>query len=118
MEQYGAPRSYLDMNEGVDVISADGEAVGTLTHVLADERMDIFDGIVIEARGGHRFVDAPEVKELRERAVLLTITAAEVERLPAPTENPGVIEHGGAEDSDGPLAQKLRRAWDMITGRY
>lgn len=118
MADYGQPRSYLTVVPGVDVISADGRRVGALTHVLADEQADIFDGIVIDAPGGHRFVDAPEVAELFERAVVLTIDAAAVDGLPEPRANPAVMEHDGAEDSEGPLAQKLRRAWDLISGRY
>jgi uncharacterized protein YrrD len=120
MTDYGEPRSYLNVEEGVDVISADGRRVGALTHVLADEQTDIFDGVVIDVGsgpGGHRFVDAPEVSELRERAVLLTLTAADVERLPEPSANPAAL-HGGVEDAESPLAHKLRRAWDLISGRY
>jgi uncharacterized protein YrrD len=119
--EYGQPRSYLEADEGVDVISSDGQRVGALEHVLADDQSDIFDGIVIDTAtgpGGHRFVDAPEVSEFREHAVLLTITAAEVESLPEPSANPAVMQHGGEEDSEGRLAQKLRRAWDLISGRY
>ena len=121
MADYGQPRSYLEVEDGVDVISSDGKAVGTLEHVLADEQSDIFDGIVVDTSagpGGHRFVDAPEVAEFRERAVLLTISATDVEALPEPSANPAVMQHGGEEDADGPLAQKLRRAWDLISGRY
>jgi hypothetical protein len=119
--EYGQPRSYLEADEGIDVISSDGQRVGALAHVLADDASDIFDGIVIDTAtgpGGHRFVDAPEVSEFREYAVLLTIAAAEVEGLPEPSANPAVMQHGGEEDSEGPLAQKLRRAWDLISGRY
>ena len=121
MTDYGQPRSYLEIDEGVDVISADGERVGALEHVLADDQADIFDGIVIDVAtgpGGHRFVDAPEVAGFYERAVVLGIPAAEVERLPEPSANPATMQHGGEEDSEGPLAQKLRRAWDLISGRY
>ena len=118
---YGPPTSYLEIETGADVISSDGERVGKLEHVLHDEQTAIFDGVVIDIAtgpGGHRFVDGPEVAEFRERAVLLAITADGVEALPEPSANPAVMEHGGAEDTEGPLAQKLRRAWDLISGRY
>ena len=121
MADYGQPRSYLEIDEGVDVISSDGERVGALEHVLADDQADIFDGIVIDTApgpGGHRFVDAPEVSEFRERAVIIGVTAADVEKLHQPTENPATMQHGGEEDSEGVLARKLRRAWDLISGRY
>ena len=117
---HGDPISYLTLQPGTDVISADGEPVGVVEHVLGDEGTDIFDGIVIDTRlgpGGHRFVDAPEVAELRERAVLLTLSAAEVERLPKPGRSPAVMEHHGAEDAESPLEKKLRRAWELLSGK-
>jgi hypothetical protein len=119
--QYGERRSFLEAEAGIDVISADGERVGALEHVLADDATSIFDGIVVDVRlgpGGHRFVDAPLVGDFFAQAVVLKLTAAEVDQLPEPSDNPAVIEHGGAEDSESRLAQKLRRAWDLITGRY
>jgi uncharacterized protein YrrD len=116
---YGQPRSFLDAGDGIDVVSADGERVGALRHVLADEKADIFDGLVIEVPGGHRFVDAPDVDEFYERAVVLKIPADDVQALPEPTPSPAVLEHeGGDDDEGGPLAQKLRRAWDLLSGNY
>ena len=117
----GAPISYLVLEPGTDVVSSDGEVVGTVEHVLAAEDEDVFDGIVIDTRlgpGGHHFVDAPEVAEIHERGVVLKIPAAEVERLPKPEANPAVIENHGVEDSESPLTAKLRRAWDLISGNY
>jgi hypothetical protein len=121
MSDYGQPRSFLTVETGLDVVSADGARVGALEHVLADEQTGILDGVVIDVSagpGGHRFVDAPEVGEFRERAILLNLPATEVENLPQPSANPAVVQHGGAEDSEGLLEQKLRRAWDLISGRY
>ena len=117
---YGAPISYFALKSGTEVISADGERVGVVEHVLADEETDIFDGIVIDMKlgpGGIRFVDAPEVGEIREGAVLLTLSAADAQRLPEPEPNPAVMESHGAEDSESPLAHKLHRAWEIISGK-
>ena len=121
MDDHGQPRSYLDIDEGVDVVSSDGQVVGKLEHVLADEQSDIFDGIVVDTSagpGGHRFVDAPDVDGFFERAVVLTLSGADAEQLYEPSDNPAVMQHGGEEDSESPLGQKLRRAWDLISGRY
>jgi hypothetical protein len=118
---HGAPGSYLTLTPGTDVVSSDGETVGKVEHVLADEGTTIFDGIVIDVRlgpGGLRFVDAPQIDEIFERAVVLTIPAAEIDQLHEPTASPGVIESHGEEDSDSALQGKLRRAWDLISGRY
>ena len=67
------------------MISSDGEEVGTVAEVLDNYREHIFDGLVIQTSGGERrFVDAPEVARTAERAVTLTITAAECAELPPP----------------------------------
>jgi uncharacterized protein YrrD len=117
---YGDPISYLTLAEGVDVISADGDRIGAVEHVLADEETDIFDGLVIDTRsgpGGLRFVDAPDIEEIHERAVLLKLSTADADELHEPTANPAVIENHGVEDSESRLQHKLRRAWDVISGR-
>ena len=114
------PASYLTLEEGTDVISADGDRVGAVEHVLRDEQTDIFDGIVIDVKlgpGGLHFVDAPQVAEIRADAVVLTVSSADVDRLPKPGPSPAVVEHHGVEDSESPLQTKLRRAWDIVSGR-
>jgi hypothetical protein len=71
--------------------------------------------------GGHRFVDASRVEEIYERGVVLSIDSAAAQSLPEPSENPGSMEVTGEEmverEWDDELEQKLRRAWDMISGR-
>jgi hypothetical protein len=116
---YGEPTSYLEVKEGCEVVSSDGEKVGTVQHVLADEETDIFDGVVIDTQlgpGGMHFVDAPQVSECYERAIQLSIPASQVPELPRPTASPAVMEHHGVEDSESSLQQKLHRAWDLISG--
>ena len=57
--------------------------MGTVDEVRDLYRERMLDGIVIRTTAGERrFVDAPEVARTAERAVTLTITAAEVEELP------------------------------------
>jgi hypothetical protein len=69
------------------VFSSDEVQVGLVAEVLDNYREHIFDGLVIETNAGeHRFVDAPEVARTAERAVTLTITAAECAELPPPPE--------------------------------
>jgi len=83
-DDHGAPISYITLRAGTPVLASDGAEVGVVAHVLYDGDADIFDGIVIDARGrgGHRFVDAPEVESIHERGVVLKIDADEVEALP------------------------------------
>jgi sporulation protein YlmC with PRC-barrel domain len=118
---HGQPTSYRALEAGTDVVTSDGSSVGTVEHVLADDDKDIFDGIVVDTKlgpGGLRFVDAEQVDEIFENAVVLKIAAVEVEELPKPGPSPAVMESHGVEDSEGPLEQKLRRAWDLISGNY
>ena len=119
MDDLGLPTSYLALAEGVPVLTSDGVDIGRVRHVLADADDDIFDGLVVDARhGGHRFVDAPEVAELYERGVVLTLDAAAAERLPEPSENPAAVDADPAETAESGLQRKLRRAWDRISGNY
>jgi hypothetical protein len=76
---------YSALERGVPVFSSDGVELGTVDAVLDNYRERIFDGIVLAVPGGElRFVDAPEVSRTAERAVTLTITAAEAAELPRP----------------------------------
>jgi hypothetical protein len=73
---------YQLLRRGTAVRSADGIEVGTVRQVLDNAREHIFDGIVIDTPDGGRFIDAPEVARIYERAVVLTMTAHAVRALP------------------------------------
>ena len=74
---------YLELQRGTPVFAADGVEVGTVDEVRDLPREHLLDGIVIRtAAGERRFIDAPEVKRTAERAVTLTIGAAEVDEQP------------------------------------
>ncbi|HEV2874489.1 MAG TPA: hypothetical protein VGW14_05010 [Thermoleophilaceae bacterium] len=119
MDDLGAPGSYMTLGEGVPVYSRDGELLGEVEHVLAEPDKDIFDGVVFEITGGgHRFVDAPEVERIHERGVVLALDAADTVRLPEPSENPATMSAEPDDTVEGELERKLRRAWDLISGRY
>jgi hypothetical protein len=121
----GDPISYLALEEGTKVISADGQPIGEVAHVLADPKEDIFDGIVIDASslpGGHVFADATLVGEIRTDAVTLKLDAEACRSLPQPSASPAVLETGPddtVKDGVGEgLRDKLRRGWDRISGNY
>jgi uncharacterized protein YrrD len=116
----GGPASYLVLEGGEPVYSCDGEQVGVVEHLLADAEIDIFDGLVLDTSvlpGGHRFVDADQVEEVFERGVLLKLTREQADSLPEPSENPATMEADPAEGTESELQRKLRRAWDLISGR-
>ena len=72
--------------------------------VLDNYKEHIFDGIVMEtADGVLRFADAPEVKRTAERAVTLTITAAEAAELPPPEKAPGIFSPRGGKVAPPPV---------------
>jgi hypothetical protein len=119
-DDLGAPASYLTLDEGTTVLSADGKELGRVEHVLADPDVDVFDGIVLDTSvlpGCHRFVDAAEVEEVYERGVVLAIPAADAERLPEPSENPATLEAHPDDAAEGEVERKLRRAWELISGK-
>ncbi len=120
MDDLGAPGSYLTLAEGVAVYSSDGKEVGKVQHVLADPDVDVFDGFVLDTSvlpGGHRFADADQVEEIYERGVVLKVDAARAESLPEPSANPGEIDVGPDDVVPDDMHDKLRRAWDRISGK-
>lgn len=120
MEDLGQPSSYLTIKAGTPVYSSDGKSLGEVECVLAEPEVDVFDGFVIDTSilpGGHRFVDAPEVGEIYERGVLLRLDAAAAERLPEPSPNPAALEVGPEDMVPEGRSDKLRRAWDLISGK-
>jgi uncharacterized protein YrrD len=124
-EDFGEPISYIALEEGTPVSTADGDAIGKVAHVLADVDDDIFDGIVIEASERRRryvFADATQVKEIRSKAVILDLDSEQAESLPEPSANPAALEAGPDETvKEGvgeKMQDKLRRAWDRVSGNY
>jgi hypothetical protein len=121
MTDLGDPGSYLTLTDGTPVLTSDGERIGVVEHVLAAPDADVFDGLVVDTQagpGGWRFVDAPLVESIHERGVVLSVDAAAAAKLPEPSENPSALS--ATPDDAGPddLGDKLRRAWDWISGKY
>jgi hypothetical protein len=98
---------------GTVVRSADGVEVGTVRRVLDNAREHIFDGIVIDTPQGRRFVDAPEVARIHERAVHLTITAEEAAALPEqPSAMADRVRNAGTVRRARRMGRSLRDRWD------
>ena len=72
--------SYHALRRGTVVRSSDGIELGKVRRVEEETRTHIFDGIVIDTPGGRRFLDAPEVAHIAERAVTTTFPAAEADQ--------------------------------------
>jgi hypothetical protein len=111
------PVSYLTLRSGTPVETRDGATIGVVAHVLSDPDADIFDGLVIDQGSGrHRFAHADLVTAMDERAVRLKIDAQAVDELPEPTENPPSMSAGPDDTVPDDLGDKLRRAWQLISG--
>jgi hypothetical protein len=72
--------SYQALRRGTVVRSSDGVELGKVRRVEEETRSHIFDGIVLDTADGRRFLDAPEVAHIAERAVTTTFTAAEADQ--------------------------------------
>ena len=97
-EDLGAPQSYLVLSDGTPVWDRSGESVGTVEHVLSDDKEDIFHGLVLKTPDGHRFADSGQVDGIFEKGVIVAVPAKE---LPEPADS-------ATPDS------ALRRAWDWL----
>jgi uncharacterized protein YrrD len=117
----GQPAAYEVLEAGTPVYSADGEQIGKVTHVLAAEDEDVFDGIVIGEHAfgkEHRFADADDIQAIFEHGVVLKLDRGACEQLPKPTANPAVMRDDPAESQSEFRHQKLTRAWNLISGKY
>ncbi|MBV9422781.1 MAG: DUF2171 domain-containing protein [Solirubrobacterales bacterium] len=122
MSDLGDPIAYEALERHTPVLSADGQEIGTVDHVLADEREDVFDGIVIRRTLGHRhthaFADADQIAAIHEHGVTLKLGTTASEALPAPSDNPAVMREDPAQKPYSALERKLLRAWDWVSGNY
>jgi hypothetical protein len=105
---------YKVLARGTPVRTSDGVQIGTVRRVQDNAREHIFDGIVIDTPDGRRFVDAPEVSRIFERAVVLTITAEQAKELPeqgsaisARMRNAGTVRRAKR------LGRSMRDRWDQ-----
>lgn len=117
----GTPISYEVLRVGTPVYSGDGERIGKVAHVLAADDEDVFDGVVIGEHPfgeAHRFADADDIDAIYEHGVVLTLSRDESEHLPKPSANPAVMRDDPTESKADIRREKLRRAWDLISGNY
>jgi hypothetical protein len=78
------PISWLVLQPGHAVVTADGEKLGTVKEVLGDTEADIFDGLRVNAGPlgmEEKYVPAELVESIDTEATHLGISAAETDRL-------------------------------------
>lgn len=114
MDDVGLPIAYLVLRDGTPVFDRRGERIGVVKHVLAEEDLDIFHGLIIHTLplfGRHLFADADQIAELRERGVLLSVERADLHQ---PRADGRAGRAAGQDREEGALQARLRRAWDWI----
>ena len=78
------PIAYTALQPGTPVQASDGHRFATVEAVLVDEKVSVFDGIVVQTEGGTRFVDADQVDSIYTTYVRTTLSAEQAADLPLP----------------------------------
>lgn len=75
--------AWAALETGTPIVAANGEEIGRVTTVVADETKDIFSGIAFRHRilEAERFLPADLIEEMTEEAVTATIGSDDVEGL-------------------------------------
>jgi len=105
-EDLGAPVSYLVLKDGTPVYDRSGSTVGTVAHVLSDEREDVFHGLILKTDVGHRYASGTQVDGIFEHGVIVAKPAAELVE-PSADAAANVVD-------DDTLSNDLKRAWDWL----
>lgn len=83
-EAHDHPIAYTALQPGTPVQTSDGRPFATVQSVLVDEKVSVFDGIVVQTTDGARFVDADEIVRIYTSHVRTTLSAEQAANLPAP----------------------------------
>ena len=78
------PIAYTALQPGTPVQTSDGHSFATVQAVLVDERVSVFDGIVVQTAEGRRFVDADQIGSIYTTYVCTTLTPEQAANLPPP----------------------------------
>ena len=78
------PIAYTALEQGTPVQTRDGSQFATVQDVLVDEKVSVFDGIVVLTATGTRFVDADQIDSIHTSHVRTTLSAEQAAELPPP----------------------------------
>jgi len=81
------PIAYSALVQGTPVQTSDGREFATVHAVLVDEKVSVFDGIVVQTAEGIRFVDADHIGTIYTTRVCTTLSAEQAANLPLPDES-------------------------------
>ncbi len=102
------PIAYTALQPGTPVRTGEGHPFGTVQAVLVDEKVSVFDGIVVQTAEGARFVDADLIGTIYTTYVCTTLTADQAARLPLPDAS-NLIDVKPATSMAGRLGRMFRR---------
>jgi hypothetical protein len=83
-EQQDHPIAYTALQPGTPVRTSGGDEFATVQAVLVDEKVSVFDGIVVLTADGPRFVDADQIRTIYTSHVRTTLSAEQAAALPEP----------------------------------
>jgi hypothetical protein len=83
-EEHDHPIAYTALQSGTPVQTSDGYHFATVQAVLVDEKVSVFDGIVVQTADGKRFVDADQIGSIHTTYVRTTLSAEQAANLPQP----------------------------------
>jgi hypothetical protein len=78
------PIAYTALQPGTSVQTSDGYDFATVQAVLVDEKVSVFDGIVVQTGEGRRFVDADQIDSIYTTYVRTTLSVEQAAKLPLP----------------------------------
>ena len=78
------PIAYTALQPGTPVQTSDGQPFATVEAVWVDEKVSVFDGIVVRTAEGPRFVDADQVGSIYTTYVRTTLSAEQAAALEPP----------------------------------
>jgi len=78
------PIAYTALQPGTPVHTSDGHPFATVQAVLVDEKVSVFDGIVVQTADGTRFVDADHIGLIYTSHVGTTLSSEQAASLPLP----------------------------------
>jgi hypothetical protein len=78
------PIAYTALQPGTPVRTSEGHQFATVQAVLVDEKVSVFDGIVVQTADGTRFVDADLIGAIYTTYVRTTLSADQAADLPVP----------------------------------
>ena len=77
----GDPVSWLQIEQGWNVVTSDGVDVGTVAQIEGDKQDDIFDGLAVESGSQTRYVPGERVGQIFPGRVTLKMGSSDLDTL-------------------------------------